>query len=251
MNADATYRHWMEDGIEAVRASGVRGATPWHAHMRLVVGRIDRGMYKIVLRGGEIAVPAGVGFALPPGLAHRTLAADPTDYRILCIPAGWAADRVATAVIAGEAWCELFERGFAAVVTGRPEGIAEMLTAALPIAHGEATGRRMPGNVSRLAGEIAAVPENRRNLAQMADRIGMSPFHLQRLFVGATGLSPRQARLIARLHRAREMLVAGQPASETAVACGFSDQSHLSREFRRWTGLPPGRYLAQLHRARR
>lgn len=251
MTTDPIFQHWTADCIEAVKAQGVCGATPWHAHARLVVGRIDRGMRKFALRGGEVVVPAGAGFALPPGLAHRALAADPTDYRVLCIPASRAACDASAALIAGQAWCDLFERGFAAVLAGRSEGVSELVTAALPVLRADAGHRLMPRAVRRLAREIDAEPEDQRGLMQMAESAGLSPFHLQRLFVTAIGLSPRQARLISRLHRAREMLVSGRPAGETAVACGFSDQSHLSREFRRWTGLPPGRYVEQVRRARR
>lgn len=251
MCANPIYRHWTANGVEAVSATDVRGATPWHSHARLIVGRVERGMRKIVLRGGEMVLPAGAGFVLPPLLAHRTLAADPTDYRVLCLPADQSFCGVSASAIAGDAWCDLFERGFDAVVSGRAEGVVALLTAALPIARRETAGCRAPRAVRRLADELAEDPEDGRSLAQMAAGIGLSPFHLQRLFVRSTGLSPRQARLVARLHRARQMLLNGKPAGETAVACGFSDQAHLSREFRKWTGLPPGRYLEQVHRVRR
>jgi AraC-like DNA-binding protein len=45
-----------------------------------------------------------------------------------------------------------------------------------------------------------------------------------------------------RLVRARRMLAAGEPPAAAAAACGFADQSHLGRWFRRAYGLTPGAY---------
>lgn len=251
MHANANYQHWSANGAEAINATDVRGATPWHSHARLVVGRVDRGMRKIVLRNSEIALPAGAGFVLPPLLAHRSLAADPTDYRILCIPVDERLPGLSVAAITETAWHTLFERSFAALTTGCADGMPELLARTVRVVPPAIAACREPPAVQRLAGEIAEEPENTLSLGEMAEQSGLSPFHLQRLFVRATGLSPRQARLVERLHQARTLLLDGMPAGEAALACGFADQSHMSREFRKWTGLPPGRYLAQLSRAER
>jgi AraC-like DNA-binding protein len=32
------------------------------------------------------------------------------------------------------------------------------------------------------------------------------------------------------------------PVAEVAAACGLTDQSHLTRHFRRYLGVAPGRY---------
>jgi AraC-like DNA-binding protein len=39
---------------------------------------------------------------------------------------------------------------------------------------------------------------------------------------------------------ARRLADTDQPLAEIALACGFCDQSHLTRTFRRRTGLTPG-----------
>jgi AraC-like DNA-binding protein len=56
---------------------------------------------------------------------------------------------------------------------------------------------------------------------------------------------------VARLRRARALLSEGMALSEAAAACGFADQSHLNRVFKRLMGVPPGRYRAQLSAAAR
>ena len=40
------------------------------------------------------------------------------------------------------------------------------------------------------------------------------------------------------------MIAQGVPLSETAVATGFADQSHLTRHFAARFGLTPGRWAA-------
>ncbi|HBZ55962.1 MAG TPA: AraC family transcriptional regulator, partial [Syntrophobacteraceae bacterium] len=44
------------------------------------------------------------------------------------------------------------------------------------------------------------------------------------------------------IRRARGMLSQGRPIAEVAQATGFSDQSHLTRHFKRILGVTPGQY---------
>lgn len=63
-----------------------------------------------------------------------------------------------------------------------------------------------------------------------------------RAFSRATGLTPYAYLLQRRLERARALLGGSQPLAEIALACGFADQSHLTRLFTRLYGVSPGRY---------
>ena len=40
-----------------------------------------------------------------------------------------------------------------------------------------------------------------------------------------------------RLFHAKKMLLAGNTLLDTALTCGFNDQSHLNRHFKRWLGI--------------
>jgi AraC-like DNA-binding protein len=103
-----------------------------------------------------------------------------------------------------------------------------------------------PQAVRRARRNLLADLGGRQTLQSLAGRVGMSPFHLQRLFAQTTGLSPRQQHMLARLRQVRRLLLDDMAISEIAVACGFSDQSHLNRVFARLMGIPPGRYRTQL-----
>ncbi|HEV3432135.1 MAG TPA: AraC family transcriptional regulator [Paraburkholderia sp.] len=79
-------------------------------------------------------------------------------------------------------------------------------------------------------------------VADLAQAIGLSPFHATRLFTQATGLPPHAWRTQLRLQRALAPLRAGVAVADVAAAQGFTDQSHFTRHFRRMFGVPPGRW---------
>jgi AraC family transcriptional regulator len=70
----------------------------------------------------------------------------------------------------------------------------------------------------------------------------LSPFHLSRLFKRETGLAPHQYLVRVRLEAARARMTEtpGGSLSEIAMAVGFCDQSHMTRQFRRAFGMTPG-----------
>ncbi|MBH9346152.1 helix-turn-helix transcriptional regulator, partial [Pseudomonas aeruginosa] len=80
------------------------------------------------------------------------------------------------------------------------------------------------------------------SLAELASIAGLSRYQVLRAFSRATGLTPYAYLLQRRLERARGLLGTDQPLADIALACGFADQSHLTRLFARLYGISPGRY---------
>lgn len=77
-------------------------------------------------------------------------------------------------------------------------------------------------------------------LEEMATAAGYSPSRFLLLFRNATGFSPHQYVMRLRLEKARLLLRSTRlPLSQIATDCGFADQSHLLRFFKRHTGLTP------------
>jgi AraC-like DNA-binding protein len=111
---------------------------------------------------------------------------------------------------------------------------------------------RAPRGLSRRAlnRACAYIEENlgeRFTLDDLARQVGVSRFHFARLFRVSTGESPMAYLLRSRVERAKQLLIADeQPVCEIAAALGFCDQSHLTRTFRRMTGLTP-RDFARRH----
>jgi AraC-like DNA-binding protein len=80
------------------------------------------------------------------------------------------------------------------------------------------------------------------SLQALAQRIGVTPFHLVRVFTQSTGLSPHRFVVQTRIRRAREFLAGGIPSSFVAAMTGFVDQSHLTTQFKRYVGTTPASY---------
>jgi AraC-like DNA-binding protein len=58
------------------------------------------------------------------------------------------------------------------------------------------------------------------------------------------GLPPHAYLTQIRANRARAMLLRGVTPAAAAYRCGFCDQSHLTRIFKRLFGVTPGAYVA-------
>jgi AraC family transcriptional regulator len=84
------------------------------------------------------------------------------------------------------------------------------------------------------------------SLEQMAAVARLSVYHFARQFKAATGLPPYQYVIMRRVERARQLLQTGNDLSlaEVAASAGFSDQSQLSRHFKRLVGVTPGQFHA-------
>lgn len=78
------------------------------------------------------------------------------------------------------------------------------------------------------------------SLATLAKLCNLSASYFSKAFKATTGVSPHRWVVDRRIERAKSLLM--NPVlslAEVAVRCGFYDQSHLSREFRRSTGKGP------------
>jgi AraC-like DNA-binding protein len=69
---------------------------------------------------------------------------------------------------------------------------------------------------------------------------GLDRFSLARQFRALSGTSPHRYLTMRRLDRARTLIAGGDTLSDVAVSVGFSDQSHLNRQFKKAFGLTPG-----------
>ncbi len=92
-------------------------------------------------------------------------------------------------------------------------------------------------------GAIVRNPEEPHSLAEMAAQAGVSPSHFCRIFKEATGVSPHQYVMKARLERAQQLLSQSDtPLATIADLLGFTSQSHFTRAFRHFAGKTPGDY---------
>lgn len=94
--------------------------------------------------------------------------------------------------------------------------------------------------LSRAVDYIQDQLEKELTVSGIAEAVSLSPYYFTRLFKEATGKSPHQFVIEARVSKARHLLETGNiTISEAAYQVGFVDQSHLTRHFKRVFGLPP------------
>lgn len=83
-------------------------------------------------------------------------------------------------------------------------------------------------------------------LQDLEQATGHDRWQLSRDFRAMFGVSPYRYLILRRLEKARRLLLDGQSGASVAASCGFSDQSHFGRQFRRTYGLTPHAWLRTL-----
>ncbi|MGX9143222.1 helix-turn-helix domain-containing protein [Mesorhizobium sp. 128a] len=111
--------------------------------------------------------------------------------------------------------------------------------------------RFAPRTVAIVRDYLHAKGESQVSIDDLAQAAGVSETQVIRAFSAQTGMPPHSYLVSLRVDRARALLRAGTSPAETALEVGFSDQSQLTRHFKRVTGVTPGRFAAEaspLHR---
>ncbi len=109
--------------------------------------------------------------------------------------------------------------------------LAERSTADRLVAHAVATIAEAEGTLS---------------IADVAERVQVNRRRLERRFLSDVGLSPKQLARIVRLQGAVARLSSGRYERLTDLAheAGYHDQAHFIRDFRDFTGQPPGAFFS-------
>ena len=121
--------------------------------------------------------------------------------------------------------------------------IAEALLARDP----SAAGRRPASSACAVAVERARAyleAHFDRTVAseELEAQTGLDRYALARHFRLLLGTSPYRYLTMRRLDGVRSTLRAGEGLAEAAVASGFADQSHMTRQFKQAYGVSPGRW---------
>ncbi|MFS2200873.1 AraC family transcriptional regulator [Pseudomonas sp. Pseusp3] len=81
-------------------------------------------------------------------------------------------------------------------------------------------------------------------LDELAQHSGRDRWSLSRDFRLLFGTSPYRYLTMRRLDMVRALLTQGQTLVSAALIAGFTDQSHMTRQFSKTYGLPPARWLS-------
>lgn len=259
----AIFRFDADLGVEHVEALYQQHRFPPHSHADYLIGMTTKGTESFVQGGLAGLSPVGSLRTINPGVVHEggSLPGLAWGYRALFIPPDRMRRALGAAgqhglptltgpVIAdGEVASRFSQLADLLMSPAGPEARETALTGflALLIDKRILEPGVMPQSVEREAvrrvrEHLMAKANKRVTLEQLVEIAGMSKFHLIRVFRAETGLTPWQFQTQARIDMARRLLAIGEPASQVAAACGFVDQSHLTRRFRRIVGTTPAAY---------
>lgn len=98
-----------------------------------------------------------------------------------------------------------------------------------------------PWQARKVVDHVLAHLETPIRVEDLASMTRLSTSHFSRAFKLSFRMSPHAYVIALRLARARAlMLESDEQMSQIAAACGFADQAHFSRAFRRKVGCAPG-----------
>lgn len=102
--------------------------------------------------------------------------------------------------------------------------------------------QEVPKNIERLKVLLGEDLKEDVTLEALAVQLRVNPYTLLRRFKVITGITPHAYRMNCRVEQARKYLQKGMDITETALECGFFDQSHLHRHFKAMTTVTPQEY---------
>ena len=261
----AFWRNPRYDGLECLSATFFTHRFPQHTHDTYVMGVVHAGCNAYSQNGVKIYAGAGDICVINPGVVHdggafdrgfsyrmtypsvalmKELAEDVTGQVAHSAPSFKAPIMRDAEVLA------LFRSAHERMEAGEESiGVDEDLIAAyglmlLRYADLNPPGleAREPSRVDRARAILEECFCEAIDLNRLAEAAGLSRFQLLRAFRRATGMTPHAYLTDCRVRAARRLLAKGESVAGAAVACGFSDQSHLTRIFKAHAGLTPGRF---------
>lgn len=197
-------------------------------------GRRERGAVVIGLLPGELRA-AGSGPAIE---CLQIRLSPPVAAKVLGAPAGFSGTMVPLEDVWGRDAARVEDRLRAAATWD------ERFTIAVSI-----LGRRLDSHRA-VDPEVAytwrrmRTSRGRIRVDGLADEVGWSRKRLWSRFGSQLGTTPKRAARLVRFDHAAHLLAAGRAAAGVAADSGYVDQSHLHREVKAITGVPPAAVAA-------
>ncbi len=256
------------DNLELLHATYVTHSFVPHIHEGYAIGVIEQGAESFTYRGTQHIAGAGSVVLINPAEVHtgQAYTAQGWTYRML-YPAANQLRRVAVQITgkgtdypffpSAVVQDPLVARQLVALHKQLESGVDPLtgetlwltLLTALIAHHADAYRVRAsptPGPdhaaIQRALAYMHDCYANPIRLNELAALVHLSPYHFVRLFKAALGLPPHTYLTQLRVQRAKALLSSGQAIAAVAQQVGFTDQSHLTRHFKRIVGVPPGQY---------
>ncbi len=270
MHVNITYRR--DDslkGLETCRVRDSRHSFPKHVHDTVyAVGLMEKGAsYSLGPGRDDGLVGAGQIALINPGQVHSGVPAlgRAVTYRMLYfdidlmrsvaeeLNAGQGALPEFTSVVVSDPILRLKLVRLCESMTDPSEGLerqsllidamARLLSGYAGVRKPRETSFGHPRVVRRAKAFMAADLDRKITLDDLTRSVGLSRYHLIRIFKKHTGLPPHLYRTQCRLDLAKTLLRRGMPFAQVALETGFTDQSHFTNKFKQFTAATPSQYV--------
>jgi AraC-like DNA-binding protein len=253
--------------LELLRARYTRQRFSPHAHDEYVFGVVESGAARTTFRGVEDVHAVGAVITFAPGEVHTGAPATDEGWSYRTLYPGESLVRFIAREATGRDFSPTFDGSFVvdAVLSDRFRTAHMILESgadgmqkecALLEALGELIVRcaskrerstplpapRSTAALRRVRDLLEAEYARTVTISELAREAGLSTFHLIRVFRASFGLPPYKYLEQVRIQQARRLIRHGFPLTHVVHATGFSDQSHLTRYFKRIVGVTPGTY---------
>lgn len=232
---------------------------PRHVHARPYVCFVVEGRYRERSSGTTTECGPSTLLIHPAGASHSDrFEADPARLLMLELDAAWL-DSLDVPSLDVPA---IFPGGPVAAFGSRirreaawhddvsPLALEGLVLELLASAHRERKGtgpRTAPAWLRETRERLEASFRHPPSLADLAAEGGVHPGHLTRAFRRHYRQSVGAYLREVRVRRAKELLPK-TPLAEVSLACGFADQSHFTRTFKRLEGVTPAEYRTSMKR---
>ncbi|WP_018758301.1 AraC family ligand binding domain-containing protein [Paenibacillus terrigena] len=251
--------------VEAYRFEGIMQNFPNHFHDYYVIGFIEQGKRHVICNNEEFIVNSGDVVIFNPHDPHACAQIDgrSLDYRSLNIQpevmrqyvmeiTGTARfPRFTKVVIYHSELADSLRDLHRMICDEQPDFKKEELMMLLieqlltDYSDVETLGhdRELSAEIIAVSAYIDANYMRNIKLDQFSQLTGLSKYYLVRSFTREKGISPYSYLETTRINNAKRLLESGVSPSEVAFLCGFSDQSHFTKFFKKLIGLTPKQYM--------
>lgn len=251
--------------IEAYRFKGIMQKFPAHFHEYYVIGFIEAGQRYLVCKGEEYIINPGDLLLFNPLDTHSCEQIDgkTLDYR--CINIKPEVMKKAVLEVTGHENLPYFKQS----VLYHSELVSNLKELHIKISNKESGFKKeelflyLLEELIQTQSDLTILPtasepsyeintvcnyleENYTKtitLNDLSDLTGWSKYHLLRTFTRKMGISPNSYLETIRVNHAKKLLEQGIKPIEVTFLTGFSDQSHLTKFFKRQVGLTPKQYM--------
>lgn len=259
-------RFWRipEGNCELLSARYTTQSFGRHSHDRYALGVISSGVEKLYYRGSYALGGVGSVVTITPGEIHDGLPGHDNGwmYRMLYLDPDWVNCRVFQGRVASD-HVHLFQQAIHTnpVLAQTFLQQHQMLEQTPPGLERESILLDLVCQVFERSAATAssALPAEQQavrcikdkleeefdqdiSLEALAQLVNLEPLYLIRVFKKHVGVSPHSYQIQKRIAQVQQLLRAGVSLAEAAFACGFFDQSHMTRAFKKVVGITPGNF---------